>query len=78
MNINVIITLDKVYTTYHKTICFIENFNPNNCDSKQEAVKYAQISAFNYGVCYGNCIFNTLKVRTSNESYSVCRLSMYL
>jgi ribonucleotide reductase beta subunit family protein with ferritin-like domain len=51
-NILVIITDNKVYATYVKTICFKEHYT--NEEQKEKAIKQAQSSAFCYALGFVN------------------------
>lgn len=66
--INVIITPQMVYATYHKTICFQESLTWKNeqCDS---AKMRAKASAFSYGQYYESCMLNIVEVEENwNEN----------
>jgi hypothetical protein len=53
MNISVIITPNKVYATYHKTICYAETFDQSDYDEKRSAISRAKEIAFGYAVSHG-------------------------
>lgn len=47
----VIITVDKVYSTYAETICFVQRYS--NEAEKDETVLQAKAVAFNYACTFG-------------------------
>lgn len=60
--INVIITPQMVYTTYHKTICFKETLT-EDYNQSESAKDRARAYAFHYGKHEhdGSCLLNELK-----------------
>jgi hypothetical protein len=54
----VIITDDKVYSTYVETICFVQKYS--NEAEKDEAVLQARATAFSYACTFGYVYVNTI------------------
>jgi hypothetical protein len=62
-NILVIITDNKVYATYVKTICFTEQFTDEQ--EKEEVMQRAKATAFNYALGFGNVYVNQITLQGS-------------
>ena len=62
-NILVIITNDKVYATYVKTICFKESFT--NEQEREEVTQRAKVTAFNYALNFCNVYVNQINLEGS-------------
>ena len=67
--INVIITPQMVYATYHKTICFQAKFD--EVINPLIAIMEAKSKAFNYGHYYGSCMLNIVEVEENWNSQDV-------
>ncbi len=59
--INVIITPQMVYATYHQTICFKETLT-EDYNQSESAKDRARAYAFRYGKHYGSCLLNELEI----------------
>jgi ribonucleotide reductase beta subunit family protein with ferritin-like domain len=59
----VIITDDKVYSTYVETICFTQKYS--NEAERQEAVLKARASAFSYACTFGSVYVDTITLQGS-------------
>ena len=62
-NVLVIITDDKVYATYVKTICFKEHYT--NEEQKNDVIKQAQSTAFCYALGFGKVYVNQIVLQGS-------------
>ena len=66
--VKVIICYDKVYATYHKTICFrgdlnVDYFEDESNDENYEVIKNAKACAFSYACGFGSVVTDMVKLR---------------
>jgi hypothetical protein len=57
--LNIIVSNDCVWATYVETICYKQNYKGE--DSRWEAIKEAQSSAFSYGLGFGNVYLDKME-----------------
>jgi hypothetical protein len=75
MNINVIITANRVYATYGKKLSYIKGLNPQDYSDKWSAITSAQSTAFLTGTCFEKSTFKIIEI---NENLTDSDVINYL